>query len=278
MDLFLNYNDIANDKKSIDHLWTESEQFKELCNLFISVEPEEKNECQPFTREDTQEIRELSAPRKVNKQAKVATIKQQAYTTPHDKFVVRSIRNIPINQRPLQSVSDKEDENFEKLCKDTTVLINPVKIGFIPSTFWNDEDIMFGNLVFDFFRRKNNPNCRFHHKLYNALKIAQSFPALKDYVGVEWLSPKIIKVNKFQFSRLLAIGSIDGSLFHKQGNFPTHGFVQASNQQIIDAVGEARFEELNIGANKILIHKDGSFTEGSKESSLNKCRWFGMRK
>ena len=81
--------------------------------------------------------------------------------------------------------------------------------------------------------------------LFNALKISEAFPEYQNYVGVEWLTAKIFKVNKFQFARLLAIGTIDGSLFHKQGNFTTHGFIQVSHQQLIQAIGIERAEIIN---------------------------------
>ena len=267
-----NFGSIFDEQNTLESLWTASEQFQELCNLFSSEE-QNPNITNKVTTNQPKEKEPV-----VVQPIKKTPIRPTSTSPKKDVFSVRSTRNIPINQRPLQSVSDKEDEEFENLCEEGNFYLNPHKLGFIPASFWPDQEVSFGDLVHDFFRRKNNPNSRFHHKLYNALKISEAYPEYKQFVGVQWLTQKIFLVNKFQFARLLAIGTIDGSLFHKQGNFTSHGFIQVSQQELIQTLGYERAEMLKDPANKILVHKDGSFHINSRESELNRCRWFGNRK
>jgi hypothetical protein len=54
------------------------------------------------------------------------------------------------------------------------------------------------------------------------------------YVGVEWISNDVLKVEKCAFARLLNIKSVNGSLFHSQGNFPSYGFVEVSQAEAIE--------------------------------------------
>jgi hypothetical protein len=67
---------------------------------------------------------------------------------------------------------------------------------------------------------------RFLHKLFNALKISEVRPSLYPFVGVQWVTDTILKVDKARFARLLGTKCIDGALFHQQGNFPSHGFAE----------------------------------------------------
>jgi hypothetical protein len=62
---------------------------------------------------------------------------------------------------------------------------------------------------------------RFLHKLVNALKITELDRSNFSLVGVAWVNDNVIKVDKVKFARFLGIKSVDGSLFHKQGNSPS---------------------------------------------------------
>ena len=195
------------------------------------------------------------------------------------QFQTRSTRKIPINQ-PVKSPPEpgSEDDMFQNLCHDKSVTINPHKLGFIPSPFWPDQEIPFGDIVADFFQRKNNVNCRFSHKLYNAIQIGKMLPHMKQYSGVEWLSNTILKVNKKQFARLLGIHSIDGSLFHQQGNFSTHGFSEVSLEEARNQIGEQEFNSMDLETVKLLKHNPGIFLRSATEQDLERCKWVSSKK
>lgn len=182
---------------------------------------------------------------------------------------------------PLPSVPkivSNEESEFESICNDKQLTFNPKKLGFIPSKFWEDKEMTFGELVTNFFRRKSNSNNRFYHKLFNALKISEDDPFYSEYVGVEWANPKVIKVDKKKFARLLGIKSIDGSLFHHQGNFPSHGFVELTTQNIADYFPNKKIENIDFDNIRLLVHQAGVFIQGCTEDVINDCKWINVRK
>jgi hypothetical protein len=198
---------------------------------------------------------------------------------PDVKFQVRKNRKIPTNQpTSFPPEPGSEDEMFQNLCNDKNFKINPVQLEFIPTKFWPNENIAFGDIVADFFQRKNNVNCRFSHKLFNAIQISKYIPNLKQFVGVEWVSSTILKVSKIQFARLLGIRSIDGSLFHQQGNFSTHGFFEVSGDEARSQLGEAEFNSMDLENVRLLKHSQGIFVREATEEDLEKCKWVSSKK
>lgn len=182
---------------------------------------------------------------------------------------------------PLPSVPkivSNDETEFESICADKALTFNPKKLGFIPSKFWEDKEMTFGELVTNFFRRKSNSNNRFYHKLFNALKISEDDPFYSEYVGVEWANPKVIKVDKKKFARLLGIKSIDGSLFHHQGNFPSHGFVELTTQNVADYFPNKKIENVDFDNVRLLVHQAGVFIQGCTEEVINDCKWINVRK
>ena len=132
----------------------------------------------------------------------------------------------------------------------------------------------FGEIVSTFFQKKNNANSRFSHKLFNALKLSECSPEFPQLVGVSWLTQFILRVDKRAFARLLGIKSIDGSLFHQQGNFPSHGFFE------IGAGDAAKFCPPGINLTgvdfenvRLLVHNEQKFRKGCTEFDIINCRW-----
>jgi hypothetical protein len=191
----------------------------------------------------------------------------------------------PANSFPLPLIQDQprlppllpplRRDEFTLICADDSVKVNPKQLGFIPTDFWEARDVTFGSLVTGFFQQKNNAHSRFPHKLHNALKIAESDPFFASLVGIEWVSERILKVNKTAFARLLGLKSVDGALFHKQGNFPTHGFVELRKTDVGDAVPRALLETVDYDAVRLLMHQPGVFSRHSTELSIETCRWAG---
>ena len=199
---------------------------------------------------------------------------QKTYKTQKRKFTftIRETRPAKQNKVP-KPTPGSEDAYFERLIHNSSFTINPKQLNFIPNGYWPDCEIPFGDIVADFFQRKNNPFSRFHMKLYNALRLAQLRPDMKPLVGVEWVSKTVLMVNKVRFARLLGISTINGSLFHKQGNFTTHGFTSPSAQYIMQQIGEKKYDETDLHENVFLYHKNGIFTQNCSEMDLLKCKW-----
>ena len=193
-------------------------------------------------------------------------------------FTVRTERNSP--EFDLSIFPDDEGTQiFKQLYEDKTVVINPKKLHFIPTKFWPDEDIPFCDIVDDFFRRKNHINCRFPHKLYNALKLNELGDKFRKISGVTWLSPMVLRVDKIGFSRLLGISSIEGSLFHRQGNFTTHGFSEIGFDELTLIFGYQVAKELVQNSDvRYLKHNLGIFQEGVTEEAIEACKWVSSKR
>jgi hypothetical protein len=170
------------------------------------------------------------------------------------------------------------DAEFAQVCNDRNIKFNPRQMGFIPRNFWLNQDFTFGELVSDFFQRKNNSNSRFSHKLYNALKIANEDPFYVEFLGVEWVSERILKIDKRVFARLLGIQTVDGSLFHQQGNFPSHGFVELSEREARAGLSDAEMEAVDYENVRLLTHQPGIFTRDCTEEDIARCKWVSPRR
>jgi len=167
---------------------------------------------------------------------------------------------------------------FQNACHDNSLMINPRILGFIPSSFWSaNNQLSFGELTRDFFQRKNSINSRFLHKLYNALKIAEAQPSLYPLIGVKWVSDSILKVEKHLFGRLIGIKSVDNSLFHQQGNFPSHGFVELSLKDIQTQYPHLDLTGIDFDDVRLLVHKNQGFVKVSTEESLQMCKWTKLK-
>ena len=117
-------------------------------------------------------------------------------------------------------------EAFDKAFCKSDEIFDTESIGFIPSDEWKGKQMTFHQIVIDFFRKKNSSKCLFIFKLYNALKLTEHNPEFIQICGISWYHKTCIRVIPAIFAKLLGIKAIDGSLFHKQGNFTTHGFVE----------------------------------------------------
>lgn len=173
---------------------------------------------------------------------------------------------------------DQSTREFKTVCEDPALIFNPSTLGFIPSKVWPDKTMTFGELVCEFFQRKNNAHSRFAHKLYNALKISTADSFFAEFVGVEWITDRVLKVNKVVFGRLLGIKTIDGSLFHQQGNFPSHGFVELNQQTALEYVTPDQLIGVDYDIVRLLVHQEGIFVKNCTEESILQCKWISTRK
>ena len=189
-----------------------------------------------------------------------------------EKFQARPKRRKIVPWMSATESAIRSDQLFNDLIMNPAATLNPARLGFIPSFFWPDRDIPFVDLVYDFFQRKNNVNCRFIHKLYDALKMSTVSAVYAELAGVRWVSPNVICVCKGQFARLLGIKSIDGSLFHQQGNFTTHGFVELNREQAARYCRDLDLSQVDFDDVRLIIHQPGYFTSTTTEQQLMMSR------
>jgi len=186
-----------------------------------------------------------------------------------EMFRPRSKKNRPLEIWTSSTIQAmRTDQLFNELLSNRSSSLNPTALKFIPSFFWPNKDIPFVDIVFDFFRRKNNINCRFLHKLYNAIQISTISDMYADLVGVRFITTNVLKVNKGAFARLLGIKSVDGGLFHKQGNFPTHSFVELTAEQAAQYCEGIDLSSVDFDEVRLLVHLPGIFTNNCTEPQV----------
>jgi hypothetical protein len=88
----------------------------------------------------------------------------------------------------------------------------------------------------------------------------------------------VIRVDKAKFARLLGIRTPDGSLFHQQGNFPTHGFVEVSPSEARATVSPCQLESVDYDNVRLFVHRSGDFFRGCGSEIETKCAWISCRR
>ena len=168
-----------------------------------------------------------------------------------------------------------EEMDFDKMCLDPSVTVRPRLMQFIPAAAWTAEPVSFGLLVSTFWRKRNSMHCKFPYKLYNALKLTQFCPEFIPHIGVEWVTDSVFRVNRVAFARLLGVRTIEGGLFHQQGNFPSHGFVELPFEESDRLSRECGMGPADLSQVRFMTHQSGEFVRQSTEDDLEKCRWNG---
>jgi hypothetical protein len=97
-------------------------------------------------------------------------------------------------------------------------------------------------------------------------------PSWSELVGVQWAAPFVIRVNKGQFARLLGLQTIEGGLFHQQGNFRTHGFVELNREQVTAYCPALDLAQIDFDDVRLLIHQPGIFVKNCTEQQLRELQ------
>ena len=185
-----------------------------------------------------------------------------------EKFKPRRNQKKIVEWHSSSALGAATDDLFYQLLISPNFTINPTACGFIPSLFWPDKEFAFADIVFDGFQRKNNVNCRFLHKLYNAIQFTRFYPNYTEMIGVQFITKNVLKVNKHCFARLLNIKAIDGGLFHGQGNFPSIGFKELTKDEAEVYCRGVNIDDVNYDDIRLLIHTKGLFTADWNENII----------
>ena len=192
--------------------------------------------------------------------------------SPRKKSEIRRQNSSPIFCVPdIFTISDTE---FKTICEDKDVKFNVTDLKLIPvnKDIWVNDEWTFGDLVTDYFRRKNATWCKFYQKLYNALRITDDDPFYFEFLGVQWIDDNIIKVDKKKFGRLLGLKNPD-SLFHQQGYFPSNGFVEINEIKARKKIMLEQLEDVDFKNIVLIIHQYSVFHRNSKEEELDNYKW-----
>lgn len=213
-------------------------------------------------------------------------LRNHAEATRHRSLPIEPVRppvQIPLGlgrahtvSHPVFSVRQPVAElDYDTLCLDSSVTVSPGRIGFVPASAWSSDAVPFGILVVTFFRKRNSMHCKFPFKLLNALKLTQQCPEFIPHVGVEWVTDSVFRVHRAAFARLLGVKTVEGGLFHQQGNFPSHGFIELPFDESERISREAGLGPADLSQVRFMRHGSGRFTRQSTEKDLEMCKWTG---
>ena len=163
--------------------------------------------------------------------------------------------------------------DFDKVCLDASITVNPRRLQFVPARAWPNEAVPFGILVATFFRKRNSMHCKVPFKLFNALKLTQQCPEFLPHVGVEWTTDTVFRVHRAAFARLLGVKTVEGGLFHQQGNFPSHGFLELPFDESDRISRAAGLGPADLSQVRFMTHATGRFHRQSTEEDLEMCKW-----
>jgi hypothetical protein len=151
--------------------------------------------------------------------------------------------------------------------------VNPTELGFIPADSWRNQLIPFRSMISSFFHRRNTVKFTFPCKLVNALRIAERIPQAFAVVGVKWITDDIFLVHGPIFARLLNLKSIDAGLFHQQGNFPSHSFIEIPFDECRAIAESGGFHQLDKEIVRFFRHSSGDFRRNRENADPEKLKW-----
>jgi hypothetical protein len=151
-------------------------------------------------------------------------------------------------------------------------LFDPQDLGFIPPGRWKSGDVKLGDVAEDFFKARSSKILRFEHKLWNALALTTRDPRLYLFIGVKWVTPMVLKVNRDVFGRFLNVTRPAAALYNTQGSFMTHGFVEVSLKDVVNISDEDAFD-VEESIVRLFQHSTDSFTALSDKRDVLHCRY-----
>lgn len=182
--------------------------------------------------------------------------------------ITSSTSTIPIDFSLGSAVDDPNTllalstQSFNMAMSNRSLVFQPMTLSFEPYEYWlfQERSLSFNDLVCKFFRHNKTNFTKFMYKLYDMLRITTVFPSLKQAVGVYFINDVAISVDKYAMINMLSLNpkNVDGSLFHKQGNFPTHGFIEVTSENYKEA-GFTKNPVYKSKSIRILFNKDHKF-------------------
>ena len=154
------------------------------------------------------------------------------------------------------------------------IIIDPIKLNFLPKELWLSSQISIGSLIQSFFKARSTKTLRFEHKLWNALVLSQNYPELIPILGIFWVSHQLIKVNRDVFGNLINVTKPAAALFNNQGSFLTHGFIEVSKEEAIEnGLPPEYCTDIDESIIRLFKHSIGLLTAKSKKEDVLMCRW-----
>jgi hypothetical protein len=152
-------------------------------------------------------------------------------------------------------------------------LINPVALGFVPAGHWLPGEVRLSVVTAEFFRARSSRVLRFEHKLWNALALTKSDPVLYAEVGVMWLTPTVLKVNRDVFGHFINVTRPAAALYNMQGSFATHGFHEVSLRDVQEIAAPENLSDVDESIVRLFEHMTPLFNLYSTDAQVLCCRY-----
>jgi hypothetical protein len=154
--------------------------------------------------------------------------------------------------------------------------VDPVALGFIPSDRWSAGEVLLETIMTKFFRARSTRLLRFEHKLWNALVLTRSDSALYPFIGVIWLTRRIIKVNCDVFWHFINVTRPASALCSMQGSFATHGFQEISLRHVAGMMTADQISDVDESTVRLFVHTAALFTACATNDQVLCCK-YGMK-
>lgn len=205
--------------------------FQDPLLLDINAEIKDKKE---------EEGEEVSIRKCMISPAEHTSLLRKVYTKHHSCF-----RSIPKrDQNRINNIPIFLSEKTLRLLKIHDRLFNPHDIGLVPQRFWSkyNMDISITEFMNMNLQSRRNRHSRFEYRIYNILRLTLLNPELVLILGASWISDTVFWVTKNILADALNVTRCaNGALFHRQGNFPCHGFIECK------PVGQNEYEPIEPG-------------------------------
>jgi hypothetical protein len=152
-------------------------------------------------------------------------------------------------------------------------VVNPVALGFVPAGHWLPGEVWLSDVTAEFIRARSSRLLRFEHKLWNALALTKSDPALYASVGVMWLTPTVLKVNREVFGHFINVTRPAAALYNMQGSFATHGFHEVRLRDVQEIAHPDNLTDVDESIVRLFEHMTPLFNIYSTDAQVLCCRY-----
>jgi hypothetical protein len=151
--------------------------------------------------------------------------------------------------------------------------VDPFQLSFLPIGRWQAQVVTIGELVTDFFGVRSSRVLRFEHKLWNALALTKCNPHFYAYIGVKWVTPTILKVNRDVFGSFINVTRPAAALYNKQGSLATHGFREVPLRAVAHLISFDDRSDIDESVVRVFEHATPLFNIFFADPHLRGCRY-----
>ncbi|OHT14119.1 hypothetical protein TRFO_03146 [Tritrichomonas foetus] len=160
------------------------------------------------------------------------------------------------------------DAKFFEAC--STIIIDPVAAGLLPTDSWPTHPIPLSECVEQIFQTRQK--MKMPYKLFNALKISEISHAYAPLMGVTWFSNEVIRINLQKFARLLGVKDAHKVLYSSHGVLARFGFAAMDLKQMDEFGPDYDMTGIDMTTVKLIFHPSHRFNMHSTIEDLESIK------